>query len=411
MTASFSFFNYKKLKILVLHQHYCPENGIGNNRTGEIFEHFHQEFGHEIEIITSRSAFPKNHPVYQTNKIYTFLEKGLKIHVLPVSYSHFDSFFTRIQSFLSYFYQAFRFAKTLEKPDFIYGISTPPSVAELAYRLASKWKIPWFFETVDVWPDVPIGMKILTNPLAIKLLDARVRFLYKQATGIIALSPGMKEQICSHGIDDQKIFVSYNGSNIEQFPFQLREIQEKVHFLYAGTIGKANDISFLLKAVELTKDLPVSYEIIGDGNEAWKVTEFIAQKNPKHLSYHPSVTKNELKSYFSRAHIGIVCFANYPVLEANSANKFYDYLMSGLVVLTNVEGWQKQILDDQYCGKTSKQGDVHAFCEKIAWFCDNKSVLQQMSINGHEFAKAHFDRKKIAIDLESWVCKQLTKVD
>ena len=75
------------------------------------------------------------------------------------------------------------------------------------------------FEVRDLWPDIPIAMKILKNPFLIYLSKLLEKWAYVSSSAIIALSPEMKKGITIKNIDPKKIAVIPNSSDIEKFKF------------------------------------------------------------------------------------------------------------------------------------------------------------------------------------------------
>jgi glycosyltransferase involved in cell wall biosynthesis len=84
------------------------------------------------------------------------------------------------------------------------------------------------------------------------------------------------------------------------------------------------------------------------------------------------------------------------VLEANSANKFYDYLSSGLPVVINYQGWQAGYLDRYRCGLSSKMGDLDALLANVLHLADTPALRLEMGQNGRRLAEDCFDRVQIA---------------
>ena len=130
------------------------------------------EMGHKVEIITSYRDFMQSKKWFQTEC------SGIKIHWLPLQYSNYMKYFNRIISFFLFAFKAYVKIKKI-KGDIIYASSTPLSVAIPAILNSKKNKIPMIFEVRDLWPDVPIAMKILKNPIIIFFAKMLEKFSYK----------------------------------------------------------------------------------------------------------------------------------------------------------------------------------------------------------------------------------------
>lgn len=349
--------------------------------------------------MTSTAYFPDN---FDRKSLQEFEVDGVKVVALPVPYAHLMGFGRRVWAFLQFFRGGMREAKRLAKPDLIYASSTPPTVGEMGRRLSREWAVPFVFETVDVWPDVPIGMEIIRSSMLAAWLNRRVDRIYAEAAHIIALSDGMRDQILSHGVDPSKVTVSYNGTNLKAFPFTQRTIQEGLHVIYTGTVGVANGVSVLADlSLELAKRgvSGVRFTVLGRGNDLDAVKAYIQALGVTNVQFLDQVPKSEVAGILASADVGIVTFAPFPVLEANSANKFYDYLASGLPVLINYQGWQARYLKDYRCGLSSKMGDVATLAENVEWLLRNPEARMEMGINGRKLAEECFDREMIAVQL------------
>lgn len=391
------------MRILYLHQHFCPPNGIGNNRSLELASHW-VKVGHEVTILCGSGNFSDSIPFFQLLKHYDF--EGIKVIRLNVNYSHFDNFFIRIFHFVQFLALSIFTSFLTRKTDIVYASSTPLTIGLLGIWYKRIFCIPFVFETVDLWPDVPIGMGIIKNKWLIKVFYKIEKWIYTESSHIVCLSEGMQELIIQKGIGKAKISVSHNGTNCEVFRPSNSKILSKRALgykeddfivLYAGTIGLANGLEQLVDIAQAVSNPNIHFLILGDGNRKREVQEYAHSKNVMNLKFIHSVQKNEVKRYFDAADNGAVFFAPFAILETNSANKWYDYLASGLPVMINYEGWQKQYLEEYNCGFSSKNTFVLA--EWILKLKENKELYVEQASNARKFSEAKFDRKLLALIL------------
>ena len=73
------------------------------------------------------------------------------------------------------------------------------------------------FEVRDMWPDVPIALKVISNPVVVFLARRLEKFAYSRAAHIVALAPGMKDDIARKIGSSVSISVVPNGCDIELF--------------------------------------------------------------------------------------------------------------------------------------------------------------------------------------------------
>ncbi len=100
--------------------------------------------------------------------------------------------------FLKFMIQSTYFAFKEKDVDFVIATSTPLTVAFPA--LMRKWfkNTPFIFEVRDLWPEVPIQLGGIKNKILIKFLKWLKKTTYKNASHVVALSPGMQAGVTKH---------------------------------------------------------------------------------------------------------------------------------------------------------------------------------------------------------------------
>ncbi len=397
--------NSDRRNVLIIHQHFCPPGNYGNNRSYEIAKNLVAS-GHNITVLTGSGNFS-----VQPSALFSsqYID-GIKIDCIRVPYNHHMSYLKRICSFLLFFISAsiliFRYKKTI---DIIYAISTPISVGVLGIWYRKIFQKPFLFEVGDLWPDVPIQMGIIKNKFLIRILYKIESRIYSSSSHIVLLSEGMREYMKQKNIPTDKYSVLYNGTNIQQFsPAPDKSLlrhrynipDEKFIVLYAGTIGVANGLEFFVEAayqIQLSGDKKIKFYFIGSGNRLTAIKKHVLEKNVSNIIFIESMQKDAVIDYFKLADVGIVSFAPFKILDTNSANKYYDYLASGLPVVINYDGWQKNILE-QTCSGFSALSPAAA-TELLIELRLNTSLYQQMSANARLLAEKQYDRHAIAEQL------------
>ncbi len=378
-----------------------PETS-GNCRTYEMAR-FYVQAGHKVTILTSTTHI-ENSSFKGSNRgllSQCIQREGVDIRIVKGSYSHFMGFYRRIWAFLSFLLRAYKEGKKIKGVDRIIAYTPPLTGAELGRRLARFHKVPLILEVADVWPDVPIGMGIFKNPIWIHLLQKIASKIYPKAQLLTPYSEDMKEQLLNYPVDSSRIKVIHNGVHILDWPKKNYKLPEKkrVRIMYAGTIGQANGIEQLVDAVNLLNqwDLPpFELFVIGHGNREEDVKAYAKSRHSSQISFFPWVKRTQLRDSLAQADIGVSSFAPYPVLEANGATKFFDYLANGLPVVLNYQGWQAQYLARHSCGLSSNQGDIEGFSRNLQALIVNAHLRKSMGENARKLAITHFDRRMLA---------------
>lgn len=383
------------MRILYLHQYVCPPGGSGNNRSYELARTW-VDVGHEVTFITSRAYFPPEMDMPTSGDVDI---DGIHLKVLDTPYAHEMPFRQRIKAWIAFYRKAKAAARNMGPFDLIYASSTPLTMGELGRRLSRKWGTPYVFETVDVWPDVPIGMGIVRNKALIWLLHGLTNRIYKQSQLIVALSEGMREQVLSHGVPGEKVVVVHNGTNPQVFSCVERPARETCQVIYTGTVGLANGLDALVDAAERIQSLgreDIRFLVLGQGNDHARVLAYAKDKQVRNVVFQDRVPKEEVPKLLEASDVGLVCFASHPVLEANSANKFYDYLASCLPVVTNYRGWQAKYIEEYGCGLSARQGDLEELVAHILFLADHPERRLEMGGAGRKLVEERFDRAELA---------------
>ena len=149
------------MKIIYLHQYFNTPEMPGSTRSYEFSKRL-VKMGHEVEMITTYRKPLKTKDWFKTK------DKGINIHWLPLNYSNHMNFFNRLKVFFVFAWKSYFKAKKINA-DIVFASSTPLTIAIPAVIIKKKKNIPMVFEVRDLWPDIPIVMKILKNPILIYL--------------------------------------------------------------------------------------------------------------------------------------------------------------------------------------------------------------------------------------------------
>jgi len=377
----------------------CP----GNNRCWQFAQQW-RAAGHEITFVASDAHLPADHPlkVRQGKFLHTEYE-GIELYLLPVSYDHLMPSRRRVGAFLQFFRQAQRLLRRLDEHTFdaILAYSAPLSVGELGRQTATRWAKPFFFEVADVWPDTPIQMGMLPGQRLQQWLYHRTDRIYEAARQIFPYSEGMAELIMSHQVPAERLTVIPNGADVEAIPFVPRPAEKDgpVELIYTGTIGRANDLSQVMRTMcEIKRQGrdDIRLTVVGQGNDAHRIQNLARELALDQEWFRPQVSREEATRLLNQADIGLVSFAPYPVLETNSATKFFDYLAAGLPIITNYQGWQARYLTDYRCGFSAPQRNDMALTQNILFLASSAEMRAQFSQAGRRLAETHFDRRHLA---------------
>ena len=169
------------MQILYVHQFFVTRAGVGGTRSYEFARRF-VERGHAVRMVTAGQA--------------TTSVEGIEVVGVRGGYSDYMratamSNLSRMLAFARFAIGATVAALRGPRPDVIYATSPPLTMALPALAASLRWRSPLVFEVRDLWPEAPIQMGALRNPVAQRLARAVERFVYARSARLIALSPGI----------------------------------------------------------------------------------------------------------------------------------------------------------------------------------------------------------------------------
>lgn len=399
------------MRIIYLHQYFVTPQGSSGTRSYEFARRLVKN-GHSVTMITS-SAFLNNEFPCNGNVLKCMYE-GIQLVVLPLSYDNSMSFANRIRSFLKFAFDASR--EILRFPtDVIFATSTPLTIAIPAIVGKLGRRCPLVFEVRDLWPEVPIAMGVLKNPV-LKLAARSLEWLaYHASSEIIALSPGMADGICRRGIRRERISLIPNSCDLLRFavpesssgPIRAKLGLKPEHklIIYTGTFGVANGVSYLVElAYEMSRiSSNVRFLLVGGGAEKEKITKLAKQKKVlnRTLWIWDFVPKTEVPALFAAASVVTSLFIPLRELWHNSANKFFDGLAAGKPVVINYGGWQADLLQETGAGIALDPNDPAKGAGDLAEFLHNENRLIAAGHAAKALAQTRFDREEMARKFEN----------
>jgi glycosyltransferase involved in cell wall biosynthesis len=398
------------MHILYIHQHFAVPKGSTGTRSYEFARRW-VKAGHKVTLITGYcdiGGLELGKGLIQKQTI-----EGINLVVVAARYGQKLSFSARIMSFLCFCLFSIYVGLRTKQVDVIYATSTPLTVGIPAMALRWLKRVPFVFEVRDQWPELPIEMGIIKNRILIKILLWLEKTIYKQSAAIIALSPGMADGVRSVLKENKPITLIPNCSDTAIFQPDVdgsgirkeKGWLDKLIFLHAGAIGRCQALDFLIDAAEkLTDNNNIHFVLIGPGSEKKSVTERIKQSRLRNIEILDSVPKAQLPEFFAACDVSIVIFANYPLLEHTSANKFFDSLSAGKPVLLNYSGWQRKVLEEANAGFGCKQCNIDEFIYRVLYFASHREILPAMGRSARQAALEQFDRDKLAQEALKVLC-------
>ncbi|GAA4465191.1 glycosyltransferase family 4 protein [Phytohabitans houttuyneae] len=388
------------MRIVYIDQHYLP---AGANLGGSRSLGFAQRLagaGHEVHMIAGACAEP-GAP-----------ERGIVEHFVPTRYSNHLGYGARIKAFGQFAVGAARVAARIPH-DVVFASSTPLTVAIPGIYASRRRRSPMVFEVRDVWPEVPIAMGALRSPAArwaARWLEAQA---YRHSSEIVALSPTMAESI-RRRFPDARVTVIPNNCDLAEFAdaeqagqrlrAQTPWLGHRPMVLYAGTIGLANGVDYVVRMAERLAaiDPEIRVVVIGDGAKRDEVRALADRLGVLDRTFFllPAVMRKDAVAWFGACDLALSTFLNLPALSANSPNKVFDALAAGRPIAVNNGGWVAELIARHDVGLVLEPDDPAGAAKAVAAFVRDPRACGTARDAARRLARERFDRDAHCQELE-----------
>jgi glycosyltransferase involved in cell wall biosynthesis len=388
------------MKIIYLHQYFVTPAMSGGTRSYELARRL-AAAGHEVHVITSQ----REAAGIATAKWSTTVEEGVHVHWTPVPYDNRFGFVRRVRAFVAFAWRAAWKAVSV-RGDLVFATSTPLTIAIPAILAARRLRVPMVFEVRDLWPEVPIAMGEIRNPVLIACARLLEKVAYRCSARIIALSPGMADGVVACGYPRERIEVIPNACDIELFHSSsaasaagLLPPGNGSLVVYTGTFGRANDVSYLVKVAAAMRQLDstVRFLLVGSGSELKSITQQARDNGTldSNLWIRPPIRKQQVPALLQHATLATATFVDLKALWNNSANKVFDALAAGRPVMINYGGWQKEFLEGSGAGFAVPGDDPAAGAQQLAAFLRSPDAVARAGQAALHVATSQFSRDRL----------------
>jgi glycosyltransferase involved in cell wall biosynthesis len=392
------------MHIAYIHQHFATRQTATGTRSYEMGRAL-LAAGHRVSMITGVHS-AASHVLKGDERVNKLDIDGIDVYAINEPYANKMSFWRRILAFQRFAAEAARVATSL-KPDLVFATSTPLTVGIPGMRAARRLGCPFVFEVRDLWPELPISMGIIRNPVLKWYTRRMERNIYRAAERIIALSPGMKEGICKTGYPAERVTMIPNGCDLDLFKPDDAPLDDPrfgppddYRLVFTGAHGKANGLDAVLDAAaELLRrgERGIRFVFIGAGGERDRLIERSRNEGTdRFITWMEGIPKNDLAKVQPRLDAGMMILKNIPnFYYGTSPNKFFDYIAAGLPVLNNYPGWVADMLREWNCGIAVPPDDAGAFADACVWLRDHRREGEEMGRRGRKLAEEKFARESL----------------
>lgn len=370
---------------------------IGHPRYGNVYRNFYiskelTKQGYKVRIFSASYS----HLMYSLPENSKELIDGVEFNWIRVKPYSDGKSLGRIISIFEFALKIMKLRKQIP-PDII----ITPSVSFIPYwpvYLINKYfwkkKVKLILEIRDLWP---LSLTVLGgiskgNPF-IKLLSITEKHAYEHVDSIISTLKMCDKHI--YTVTDKPIMFNWidNGIDIPNDSIELPDDiiiqipQDKFVIGYAGALGLANSMIFLVEAAQkLQSNTNIHFVIVGDGYEKDNLKEMSNGLN--NITFIPRISKSFIPKILSLFNVLYLSYANAPSLYKYgvSANKTYEYMMASKPIILSCVEMDYNIIKEANCGIVIEPENSDAIVEAIQKLIAEKpEFLEEMGENGRRY--------------------------
>ncbi|MDO4564036.1 MAG: glycosyltransferase family 4 protein [Clostridia bacterium] len=241
----------------------------------------------------------------------------VKINRFPLMPEPKNTILRAIRYILGNFIQ-YHYAIKEKNCDVIFAGTTPPTQIILAKRVANKLCKPYVLRVQDIFPDslVTAGL-VKKGSLIYKLGDRMVMRSYREASQIMVVGDEMRNTLEEKGVDKSKIRVVRNWIDLSDVKHinradnrlmtELGLSKNAFYVVYAGNLGKVQNVSTLVKAAALLQDIDnIQFVVFGNGVESERVVALAQELKLTNIVFYPLQDKTRVSEVYSIADISVI---------------------------------------------------------------------------------------------------------
>lgn len=385
--------------------------------------------GHTIEVIAPPAHYRRSHEGKFTDGLRSFFhrkeyevgESGERIYrspFIPSGEALTGRILAQAVIALGALTTAWRVRNSIRSVDIIIGTVPALPTAMVAYVVAKLFKKPYVIDLRDAWPDLlqqskqwnrSVGGRSLREKVLVlgplQVLTWIVEILLNQILGradaVIVTSSDLRAKLDKKFIADQnrvksRVFVIRNV-----FPVESKRTPrtycggslESLHVLYAGTIGRAQNLQNVIDAAYAAKEMGagIKLRLVGGGAGKNSLQAYAAAKNVD-VRFDSPRNASSLSAAYNWADTALVHLTDWSPLQMAVPSKTYELIESRIHISGVVAGETERIIRKLRAGDTVPPENPLALARLWAELSESPERLQI----GHQGAEwVQEERQKV----------------
>jgi len=373
------------MRYLIISDCFYPENKSISRHIYDLLKEISNQNDHAVLI------FPKNKKIKNNKNLNIKNIKYIPIEIKGIKSKNF--LIRGLKELILPFKFLFLLRKEKIKIDKIIVFSPSIFFGLIFHNLKIIYKCKILLIIRDIFPDWYIQKNRwqILNPL-IWIAKMISKIQYKN-TDIIATQSKYDQKILKKNNKKKKIIIIYNWLTKKFIKRKIKK--DKIcKFVFAGTIGPAQNWERIIKAINILHNKNLIFQIyfIGNGTKLeflkFRLKELI---NREKVYFVDTINEDKFSKYISRFNVGIISL-DQKILFNNFPGKFYSYLESNLPVLADINPSQEisEIIKKNKLGLISDPKNEYDLVGKMEKFIKKDFPIKNLNTRYNRIYKKMF---------------------
>jgi glycosyltransferase involved in cell wall biosynthesis len=384
----------RRHRLLVFNQYYWPGVEATAHLLGELCAELARDY--DITVVTGALRGQERETRRSTHR---------GVEIVRVRSSAYDRrrLLLRGLNYVTYLVGSLREGLAQRRPDVVMCMTDPPFIADAAYVVARRFRVPLVVVSQDVFPEIAVELRRLESPILVGLLRRMVGFYLRRADRVVAIGDTMRERLVLKGTPRERIRVIPNWADagaIAPLPrnnawAREQEIVEDFVVMHSGNVGHAQNLDALIRASTFLRDLDdLRVMIIGAGARHEELVALAERLEAAAVRFLPYQPRERLSESLSSAHLHVVGLAA-GLSGFVVPSRLYGVLAAGrpVIVAADAESETAAVVKRVGCGIVVPPGRPDLLAATIREAHAGAYDLERMGALGREYLLTEADRE------------------
>jgi len=401
-----------KMKVLFFTQYYPPETGAAPHRAYHFARGLARR-GHDVVVVTGMPNHPSGvkHPDYRRRVLVREEHDGIHVRRCFLCASPKKTFSKRILNQFSFMVTSFFGSLTVSRPDIVLVTSPPLFLGVTAWFIALLKGVPFVLDVRDYWPHAAVALGQLSDRRVIKWAEGLEMFLYRRASMILAVTPGMVRMMKERGIPERRIALITNGADTDAFvPVESSGGRDNddgsMTVVYSGTHGLVHGMDVIIEAADILRDDPrLRFLVIGVGVAKDGLVSKAQKMGLANIEFRSSVTPAELVVIIQSAGACIATTDGSEFSRGTIPVKIFDCMACSKPIVAVLEGDGAEFVGRSGGGIAVAPGDAAGLATALRTLAGDREERERLGRAGREYVVKEYSRRILAEKMEELLGK------